>query len=112
VTGIRDSSAAAPSYDRVSVQGLTTAAGLWLVAAIDSPAGAGMYVVSVAATLSACGPGGPGRFEHKTNGWCAADLPCGTDPALGVRAPRRPRRRRVVVAPADYDRRAEENRVH
>jgi putative Mg2+ transporter-C (MgtC) family protein len=34
-----------------SVQGLTTAAGLWLVAAIGLCAGAGMYVESVAATM-------------------------------------------------------------
>lgn len=35
----------------ISVQGLTTAAGLWLVAAIGLCAGGGMYVESVAATL-------------------------------------------------------------
>lgn len=35
----------------LSVQGLTTAAGLWLVAAIGLCAGAGMYVESVAATV-------------------------------------------------------------
>jgi len=34
----------------VSIQGLTTAAGLWLVAAIGLCAGGGMYVESVAAT--------------------------------------------------------------
>jgi len=37
------------------VQGLTTAAGLWLVAAIGLAAGAGMYTVSVAATLLGVG---------------------------------------------------------
>ncbi|MFO0685321.1 MAG: MgtC/SapB family protein [Sandaracinus sp.] len=35
----------------LSVQGLTTAAGLWLVAAIGLSAGGGMYVESVVATL-------------------------------------------------------------
>jgi putative Mg2+ transporter-C (MgtC) family protein len=35
----------------VSVQGLTTAAGLWLVAAIGMCAGAGMYLESVTATV-------------------------------------------------------------
>lgn len=35
----------------ISIQGLTTAAGLWLVAAIGLCAGAGMYVESVAATV-------------------------------------------------------------
>jgi putative Mg2+ transporter-C (MgtC) family protein len=39
----------------LSVQGLTTAAGLWLVAAIGLAAGGGMYIESVAATL--CGIG-------------------------------------------------------
>jgi putative Mg2+ transporter-C (MgtC) family protein len=34
----------------ITVQGLTTAAGLWLVTAIGMCAGAGMYVVSVAVT--------------------------------------------------------------
>jgi putative Mg2+ transporter-C (MgtC) family protein len=35
----------------ISIQGLTTAAGLWLVAAIGLAAGAGMYPESVAATF-------------------------------------------------------------
>lgn len=35
----------------LTIQGLTTAAGLWLVAAIGLCAGAGMYIESVAATL-------------------------------------------------------------
>ena len=35
----------------LSIQGLTTAAGLWLVAAIGLCAGAGMYIESVAATV-------------------------------------------------------------
>jgi putative Mg2+ transporter-C (MgtC) family protein len=34
----------------VNVQGLTTAAGLWLVTAIGMSAGAGMYVISVVVT--------------------------------------------------------------
>jgi putative Mg2+ transporter-C (MgtC) family protein len=39
----------------ISVQGLTTAAGLWLVAAIGLCAGGGMYVESVAATALGVG---------------------------------------------------------
>jgi putative Mg2+ transporter-C (MgtC) family protein len=39
----------------ISIQGLTTAAGLWLVAAIGLCAGAGMYVESVAATILGIG---------------------------------------------------------
>lgn len=37
----------------ISVQGLTTAAGLWLVAAVGLSAGGGMYAVSVVVTLIA-----------------------------------------------------------
>ncbi|MGV3624179.1 MAG: MgtC/SapB family protein [Archangium sp.] len=36
----------------ITVQGLTTAAGLWLVAAIGLAAGGGMYLVSAVATLA------------------------------------------------------------
>jgi putative Mg2+ transporter-C (MgtC) family protein len=50
VTGIGFLGAGAILRTGISVQGLTTAAGLWLVAAIGLSAGAGMYVVSVAAT--------------------------------------------------------------
>jgi putative Mg2+ transporter-C (MgtC) family protein len=39
----------------ITVQGLTTAAGLWLVTAIGMCAGAGMYVVSVAVTAMGIG---------------------------------------------------------
>ena len=51
VTGIGFLGAGAILRTGISVQGLTTAAGLWLVAAIGLSAGAGMYVVSVAATI-------------------------------------------------------------
>ena len=36
----------------ISIQGLTTAASLWLVAAVGLAAGGGMYVVAAAATLA------------------------------------------------------------
>jgi putative Mg2+ transporter-C (MgtC) family protein len=50
----------------ISVQGLTTAAGLWLVAAIGLCAGGGMYVESVAATvLGICTLTFLRRFEDK-----------------------------------------------
>ena len=51
VTGIGFLGAGAILRTGITVQGLTTAAGLWLVAAIGLSAGAGMYVVSVAATI-------------------------------------------------------------
>jgi putative Mg2+ transporter-C (MgtC) family protein len=50
VTGIGFLGAGAILRTGISVQGLTTAAGLWLVAAIRLSAGAGMYVVSISAT--------------------------------------------------------------
>jgi putative Mg2+ transporter-C (MgtC) family protein len=50
VTGIGFLGAGAILRTGISVQGLTTAAGLWLVAAIGLSAGAGMYVVSASAT--------------------------------------------------------------
>jgi putative Mg2+ transporter-C (MgtC) family protein len=50
VTGIGFLAGGAILRSGVSVQGLTTAAGLWLVAALGLAAGAGMYVESVLAT--------------------------------------------------------------
>jgi putative Mg2+ transporter-C (MgtC) family protein len=52
----------------LNVQGLTTAAGLWLVAAIGLTAGAGMYVASVTATvLGLVAMTVMRRFEDKDN---------------------------------------------
>jgi len=51
VTGIGFLAGGAILKTGLTVQGLTTAAGLWLVAAIGLCAGAGMYSVALAATL-------------------------------------------------------------
>jgi len=51
VSGIGFLAGGAILRNGLSVQGLTTAAGLWLVAAIGMCAGAGMYIESVAATV-------------------------------------------------------------
>ena len=51
VTGIGFLGGGAIMRTGVSVQGLTTAAGLWLVGAIGMSAGSGMYVVAVFATV-------------------------------------------------------------
>jgi putative Mg2+ transporter-C (MgtC) family protein len=51
VTGVGFLGGGAILRTGVNVQGLTTAAGLWLVAAIGLSAGAGMYVVSLFSTL-------------------------------------------------------------
>lgn len=51
VSGIGFLAGGAILRNGITVQGLTTAAGLWLVAAIGMCAGAGMYIESVAATV-------------------------------------------------------------
>ncbi|HTR49583.1 MAG TPA: MgtC/SapB family protein [Kofleriaceae bacterium] len=51
VSGIGFLAGGAILRNGITVQGLTTAAGLWLVAAIGLCSGAGMYVESVVATL-------------------------------------------------------------
>ena len=51
VSGIGFLAGGAILRNGVTVQGLTTAAGLWLVAAIGLCAGGGMYIESVAATI-------------------------------------------------------------
>ncbi|WP_010582670.1 MgtC/SapB family protein [Schlesneria paludicola] len=53
VTGIGFLGAGAIIRNGINVQGLTTAASLWLVAAIGLAAGAGMYTVAIVATLTA-----------------------------------------------------------
>lgn len=50
VSGIGFLAGGAILRNGLSVQGLTTAAGLWLVTAIGMSAGAGMYVVAIAVT--------------------------------------------------------------
>jgi len=51
VSGIGFLAGGAILRNGITVQGLTTAAGLWLVAAIGLCAGGGMYIESVAATI-------------------------------------------------------------
>lgn len=66
VTGIGFLGGGAIMRTGVSVQGLTTAAGLWLVGAIGMSAGSGMYVVAVFATLlGLLALGVMRRFEDK-----------------------------------------------
>src|SRR5262245_37349788 len=66
VTGIGFLGGGAHPRTGLNVQGLTTAAGLWLVAAIGMAAGAGMYVLSLAATLlGVVALVVMRRFEHK-----------------------------------------------
>jgi len=115
VTGIGFLGGGAILRTGLTIQGLTTAAGLWLVAAIGLSAGAGMYVVSVAATLiGVVALTLLRRFEHKDERLVRRKISLvvtETGPSVqallealaGVG---------VVVAPADYDRRLDEHRIH
>ena len=51
VTGIGFIGAGAIMFDKHAVHGLTTAAGIWVVAGIGMAAAAGMYIISIAATI-------------------------------------------------------------
>jgi putative Mg2+ transporter-C (MgtC) family protein len=115
VTGIGFLGGGAILRTGLTIQGLTTAAGLWLVAAIGLSAGAGMYVVSVAATLiGMLSLALLRRFEHKDErlvrrrislvvAETGPSVPALLEVLAGVG---------VVVAPADYDRRVDERRIH
>ena len=115
VTGIGFLGGGAILRTGLTIQGLTTAAGLWLVAAIGLSAGAGMYVVSVAATLiGMLSLALLRRFEHKDErlvrrrislvvAETGPSVPALLEALAGVG---------VVVAPADYDRRVDERRIH
>ena len=66
VTGVGFLGGGAILRTGLNVQGLTTAAGLWLVAAIGLSAGAGMYAICVASTvLGVVALTVLRRFEHK-----------------------------------------------
>ena len=114
VTGIGFLGGGAILRTGLNVQGLTTAAGLWLVAAIGMAAGADMYPVSVAATLT-------GivalvvlrRFEHKDDqlrrriSVVLADGGTTVPGLLHTLA-----QSGVAVAPMEYERRLDERRIH
>lgn len=75
VTGIGFLGGGAIMRTGVSVQGLTTAAGLWLVGAIGMSAGSGMYLVAVFATvLGLLALGVMRRFEDKEGALSACRL--------------------------------------
>src|ERR1700685_3941219 len=52
VSGVGFLGAGAILRNGISIQGLTTAASLWMVSAVGLAAGAGMYIVAVAAALA------------------------------------------------------------
>ena len=114
VTGIGFLGGGAILRTGLGVQGLTTAAGLWLVAAIGLAAGAGMYVVSVAATLvGVVALAVLRRFEHKDDqlhrkiSLILADSGPTASGLLRVLT-----EAGVAVAPAEYEPRVDEHRIH
>ena len=97
-----------------SIQGLTTAAGLWLVAAIGLASHAGMYVLSAAATLvGVVALAVLRRFEHKDDllrRKISLILTDSGPTASGIL--RTLTQAGVAVAPAEYERRVDEHRIH
>jgi putative Mg2+ transporter-C (MgtC) family protein len=98
----------------LNVQGLTTAAGLWLVAAIGMAAGSGMYLVAVIATaLGLVALTGLRRVEHKDDDTLRRKISLvlgdGAPPvsqivnALGDRG--------AFVAPAEYEKHIDAGQV-
>lgn len=114
VTGVGFLGGGAILRTGVSVQGLTTAAGLWLCAAIGLSAGAGMYVVSVFCTLlGMVALALLRRLEHKDKDRITRRVSL----TLAEPAPAWPdivgtlRARRIAITPGDYERRIDEGSV-
>jgi len=115
VTGIGFLGGGAILRTGLGVQGLTTAAGLCLMAAIGlAAAGAGMYVVSVAATLvGVVALAVLRRFEHKDDQLHRKISLILTDSGPTASGLLRVLTEAgVAVAPAEYERRVDEHRIH
>jgi len=114
VTGVGFLGAGAILRTGLGIQGLTTAAGLWLVAAIGLAAGGGMYVISVAATaIGVVALAILRRFEHKDDGLLRQRITLTLDdgaPPLGAVLARLTARG-VRVTPAEYERSLDEGRI-
>src|SRR5258705_9717467 len=111
VTGVGFLGGGAILRTGMNVQGLTTAAGLWLVAAIGLSAGAGMYVVSTFSTLlGVVALTVLRRLEHKDDGQLVRRISL----TLGREAPPLSailaalQARKMVVSPAPYEKRVDE----
>lgn len=115
VTGVGFLGGGAILRTGLNVQGLTTAAGLWLVAAIGLSAGAGMYLESVVATaLGVTALTALRRLEHKDDDVLRRRITVVLDqdaaPPLGsVLAALE--RRGIRAAPAEYERTVDERCV-
>jgi putative Mg2+ transporter-C (MgtC) family protein len=114
VTGVGFLGGGAILRSGINVQGLTTAAGLWLVAAIGLSAGAGMYVISVASTaLGVATLTVLRRLEHKQDNILRRRVTLVLDetaPPLAAILDGLTQKG-IVVAPAEYEKHIEERRV-
>lgn len=114
VTGVGFLGGGAILRTGVNVQGLTTAAGLWLCAAIGLSAGAGMYVVSLFSTvLGMVALTLLRQLEHKEDNKVTRRVSL----TLGESAPSWPtimdtlRARRIAVTPGEYEKRLDDGSV-
>jgi|SRR5689334_3004304 len=114
VTGVGFLGGGAILRTGVNVQGLTTAAGLWLVAAIGLSAGAGMYSLSIASTVfGVVALTVLRRIEHKEDNVFRrrvtlvlndSTIQFGTIVALL-------NQKGIIVAPAEYEKQIDEQRT-
>jgi putative Mg2+ transporter-C (MgtC) family protein len=114
VTGIGFLGAGAILRTGIGVQGLTTAAGLWLVAAIGLSAGAGLYVVSISATaLGVAALTVLRRLERKNDDLVRRKISLvlgdGAPPLSAIFAA--PIRDGAIISSAEYDRQIDEQRT-
>jgi putative Mg2+ transporter-C (MgtC) family protein len=114
VTGVGFLGGGAILRTGLNIQGLTTAAGLWLVAAIGLSAGAGMYTICVSSTiLGVIALTVLRRFEHKEDATLGRKITLVLDETapplraiVGALA-----QHEISVAPVEYERHLDEGRV-
>jgi putative Mg2+ transporter-C (MgtC) family protein len=115
VTGVGFLGGGAILRTGVNVQGLTTAAGLWLVAAIGLSAGGGMYAISAAATaIGVAALTVLRRIERKEDNLLRRRIVLSLDdtaPSLSALVARL-NAKGVVVGPAEYEKRLDEHQIH
>jgi putative Mg2+ transporter-C (MgtC) family protein len=114
VTGVGFLGGGAILRSGLNVQGLTTAAGLWLVAAIGLSAGTGMYAISVASTfMGVIALTVLRRVERKEDDILRRRVTLLLDetalPLAEILA--QLSQRGIAVVPAEYDKHVDEHRV-
>ncbi len=115
VTGVGFLGAGAILRTGVNIQGLTTAAGLWLVAAIGLSAGGGMYKISGTATvIGVVALTILRRFERKRDDMLQRRVTLvldeGTPPLATLLAGLTAKG--ITIIPAEYEKHVDEQRIH